>query len=386
MVAIALGVAAPFGINAITRNNAHAATPPPSVPYSFNPTQYSDGLLVSRRWTLTGDGSNFTASLVATNTTSTTLPTSFVEVIPESLAKSSSDIHFDPVPLVVEPDPVVKYNLTLPPLGKQTLTYTIHTSADGANLDRLEHWADDWEKAVAATSVPEARAGKAIVLKSLTVSPSHTTDLVVGGSIQLTVSGTNDDGSPASAATLAAVAWTSSKNDVATVGNTGQVLGHGAGTTTITAQIGTTQGEATVTVVKPAKTPSALAVSGPLKASGGSSSTPGKTETTGTTPGSDHTSTPVTTAPGLPPSVVASSVTSPMATITWGTPTDGGAGISGYRVSRDGSDRAGPGTWTIPDPLPASQHSFRFEQLQQNTTYHLSVWALDRTVPAKHSP
>ena len=381
VVAVAAAVAIPFGLGAIGGGSSHKNTAAVSVPYAFSPTQYNDGLLVSRKWILTGDGSNFTANLTAKNTTAGALTTSFVEVIPKSLAQSAArDIQFDPAdpkPTVVQDDPVVKYNLTLAPGAEQNLSFTIHTAADGANVERLSHWADDWEKAVAATSVQDARSGKTIVIKSLVVSPHETTDLVVGGAVQLQLAGTNDDGSATSHDVLATAGWSSSNNGVATVSATGQVLGVSAGTTTITAQIDSARDEATVTVQKPAKAGPNVAAPQVTVPRGGTASTPGNPNTpiTPTTGGGNQPV--VTTVPGTP-AATAGTVTSVFATINWTQPVDGGSPIIGYMVHRDGVARDGGGAWTTPQLLPATQRSWTLEQLEPNSDYTLSVWAVNK--------
>ena len=81
-------------------------------------------------------------------------------------------------------------------------------------------------------------------LASIQVNPSNAS-VPVGGTGQLTASGVNNDGSPA---TVANVAWNSSNTEVATVSTAGVVTGVTAGTATITASAQNVSGSTTVTV------------------------------------------------------------------------------------------------------------------------------------------
>jgi hypothetical protein len=62
-------------------------------------------------------------------------------------------------------------------------------------------------------------------------------------------------------------------------------------------------------------------------------------------------------------------------TLSWTPPTsDGGSPITGYRVTRDGTDAYGTGVWTT--VIPASSRAFTFLSLNWGTTYNLSVQAV----------
>jgi len=64
-------------------------------------------------------------------------------VIPKSLAASVDDIEFEPAPVVIQADPVVRFDLDVPADGTTTATYRIDVAPDGADESRLEDWADD---------------------------------------------------------------------------------------------------------------------------------------------------------------------------------------------------------------------------------------------------
>ncbi len=80
-------------------------------------------------------------------------------------------------------------------------------------------------------------------LTSITVGPTATINQ--GGTVQMTASGTYNDGTTQ---TLTNVFWSSDATSVATVSTTGLVTGVSTGTATITGASGTQTGTATITV------------------------------------------------------------------------------------------------------------------------------------------
>ncbi|OOB92228.1 S8 family serine peptidase [Rathayibacter sp. VKM Ac-2630] len=83
------------------------------------------------------------------------------------------------------------------------------------------------------------------------------------------------------------------------------------------------------------------------------------------------------TAPLSPTSVRATTGTADRtATLTWAPPTsDGGSPVTGYRVSRTGTDAAGNGPWST--VVPATARSQRFTDLAAGSSYELSVRAIN---------
>jgi subtilisin family serine protease len=83
------------------------------------------------------------------------------------------------------------------------------------------------------------------------------------------------------------------------------------------------------------------------------------------------------TAPGAPTSVVATkSDAQRTGTLKWAPPTyNGGKSVTGYRVSRNGTDSAGAGPKTV--LVSASARSYTFSKLRAGTTYTLSVRAVN---------
>lgn len=85
----------------------------------------------------------------------------------------------------------------------------------------------------------------------------------------------------------------------------------------------------------------------------------------------------VATVPSAPTSAAATrDDATASATLTWQAPTaTGGSAITGYRVSRDGTDSAGRGPWS--GAVSVGTTSFQFTRLVPGTTYVLSVQAVN---------
>jgi serine/threonine protein kinase len=239
---VAASVCVPIALAARTHraSSAHVAAPPANSSYSFNPQRYPDGLVVSQRWNLIGDGSHFQADLIASNPTNQPLKTSFDIAIPKSLAASAShDVTFTPSPRIITDDPVVAYDLNLAAHGQQNLRYSITTSPDGAKLGRLQQWATD----VAETVLPGPKPIP-ISLTSLKITPAKLPPLQIGKTGRLVLTGTDSTHKALPAAVLSAAAWTTSNPLVVALSQTGQattITAVAAGTSVITAKIGTTQ-------------------------------------------------------------------------------------------------------------------------------------------------
>ncbi|PRY12163.1 fibronectin type III domain-containing protein [Kineococcus rhizosphaerae] len=86
---------------------------------------------------------------------------------------------------------------------------------------------------------------------------------------------------------------------------------------------------------------------------------------------------PATTVPGAPTTVSAAQVgTSQSATLSWAPPaSDGGSAITGYRVSRNGTDTNGTGPWST--TVSAATRSFTFGALAYGSSYTFTVAAIN---------
>jgi hypothetical protein len=116
----------------------------------FDPFVVADGVSGHRRWVLDGArGDEFIGTLTFTNTSEVPVSATYDEVIPKSLASHVSEIRFRPRPVIVDPDPVVRFTVALDPGESTTATYEIRVDADGNDRDRLEAWAQDAETELA---------------------------------------------------------------------------------------------------------------------------------------------------------------------------------------------------------------------------------------------
>ena len=85
---------------------------------------------------------------------------------------------------------------------------------------------------------------------------------------------------------------------------------------------------------------------------------------------------PTGTAPGAPTSVAATAIKDGMTTPSWAPPaSDGGNAVTGYRVSRDGTDTGGYGAWST--VVDAGTRSLTFHGMRATDTYTLTVEAIN---------
>ena len=241
-------LAAAFGV--LLTRSPHLAAKPPSAQltasYSFGPQQYRDGLLIVRRWTLSGkDGSLLTETITASSATGKTDRVKFTEPIPAAIASTLRSVHFRPAPArIIQDDPVVQWDLTLPAHGTIDVGYQAVVGSAGATQVRLAQWAKDFDTLQTSLHLPKPVT---IGVRSLSISPA-TLQLGPGASRPLTLKGLLSDGQAAPRSLLAGVAWSTSNSAVAVVETDGAVFGAGPGTAVVTAELGTARAAAVVTV------------------------------------------------------------------------------------------------------------------------------------------
>jgi hypothetical protein len=241
-------LAAAFGV--LLTRSPHVAAKPPSAQltasYSFGPQQYQDGLLIVRRWTLSGkDGSLLTETITASSATGKTDRVKFTEPIPAAIASTLRSVHFEPAPSrIIQDDPVVQWDLSLPAHGTIDVGYQAVVGSAGATQVRLAHWAKDLDTLQTSLNLPKPVT---IGVRSLSISPA-TLQLGPGASRPLTLKGLLSDGQAAPRSLLAEVAWSTSNSAVAVVETSGAVFGAGPGTAVVTAELGTARASAVVTV------------------------------------------------------------------------------------------------------------------------------------------
>jgi Protein kinase domain/Bacterial Ig-like domain (group 2) len=228
------------------------------VSYTFPTQTQPDGLSVDRAWSFRdARGSRLHEDLRLTNTTAAPLDSSFDEVVPKEVAESAGVLSFSPAPTtVVTPDPVVRYAVhALAPHATQLVQYDASVPASGASRQRLVTWASSQTTEAAAYQ----RQVKATTLTKLVVDP-HAVQLAVGETRQLSVSGVDADGTPATAAELGQVQWTSDTPGVVRVDTQGILTAVGPGHARVTAQLGSAGDASVVTVTAPAVSVPAPAV------------------------------------------------------------------------------------------------------------------------------
>ncbi|MGQ0802724.1 MAG: prealbumin-like fold domain-containing protein [Actinomycetota bacterium] len=173
--ALALVVAGILAVAAVSDRGGDKSTPAggaPSEPvrFVFDEVPVAPGATVERGWALRGpDGSRFDGTLTFSNSTGTPVAVSHTEVIPKALASSVDDIEFEPAPVVVEADPVVRFDVTVPANGTAEASYRIEVAPLGADRSRLEEWADALETELAS------RAAAAATTTTTTTAPPQTT-------------------------------------------------------------------------------------------------------------------------------------------------------------------------------------------------------------------
>jgi hypothetical protein len=220
-----------------------------AVSYRFAASQYADGLVAVRRWTLGGrNGSLFTETITASSASGNTLPVVFEEPIPVAITSNLHGVRFNPLPsTVVKADPVVEWKIRVPAHGTVTVGYQVTVAPDGATMARLTRWVKDFNTLAAALKIGPVQ------VRSLSLSPPAI-QIAPGQTTQLTLSGLMSDGTSAAKAALSGVVWSTGNPAVATVNSRGVVTGNSPGETSVTAQVGDIRATMTVTVTSPTGT------------------------------------------------------------------------------------------------------------------------------------
>jgi serine/threonine protein kinase len=286
-LAAVLVVVATFGVLHFT--GGHLATPATAAttPASFTFAPYTeDGLLVSRSWTMATNGSSLAVALKAINPSSQVIALPAVdEVIPKSLALSTSRLTLPEATNILQQDPAVRFNSAQPlaSSGLVEFTYRVALSrSTDTTANRLSAWAKD--QATAQTAwIGQHSADAVTTLTSLSGLPASLS-LAPGQMQSVAVSGLMSDGTSASPALDAMLKWSSSAPSVAAASG-GTVVGLRAGTAVITAAAGTVAARVLVTVgLGATATPSAPASPSTPLATGGPSTGPSVATIFPTTP------------------------------------------------------------------------------------------------------
>jgi hypothetical protein len=243
-------LAAAVGVLLIRSPHRDSPVPPAqttaTASYSFGPQRYQDGLLLVRRWTLSGqDGSLLTETIMASSATGKAASVKFEEPIPAAIASSLQSVHFRPAPArIIRADPLVEWDLALPARGAIDVGYQVTVGPVGATRARLAQWAKEFDALVVSLNLPRPVT---IGVRSISISPA-TLQLGQGDIRPLTLKGLLSDGQAASKSLLAGAAWSTSNSAVAVVETGDALFGVGPGTAVVTAQLGTARASAVVTV------------------------------------------------------------------------------------------------------------------------------------------
>ena len=123
---------------------------------------------------------------------------------------------------------------------------------------------------------------------------------------------------------------------------------------------------------QPAATPTPTATSKVVTSTTPASTTPASTTPTSTSPSSTSA---VVKTPTAPTAVATQrSTAGSSAAVSWQPPTAGGFPVTGYRISRDGTDSTGGGAYAT--TVSATTRTFAFTLLKPDSTYRFSVQAL----------
>jgi Bacterial Ig-like domain (group 2) len=269
--------------------------------YSFAPHQYADGLVIARRWTLSGSNDTLlTETITASSATGKALAVPFDEPIPAAIAVSPQPVRFTPTPSkILDEGQLVQWNLRVPASGSVVVGYQAMVAPSGGAKSQLNRWAADFGALPVGPGIP-AISPSPVELRSLRISPSSVR-LVPGHTVQLTLSGELSDGKGAPSTALSPVAWQSSDPAVATVSSSGKVTGRKPGSTRVTAQRGLISTSIGVTVTSASK-----------PASTGTSPAPGQQPTSAPPVNTGPPPPPVTTAPPPPPQPTPTLTPSPL--------------------------------------------------------------------------
>jgi Bacterial Ig-like domain (group 2) len=294
---LAIGLAAGLvviagGVGLLLTRSSNGPSPSTAASYNFARHQYPDGLVIVRRWTLSGDP-QLTETITASSATGKALAVPFDEPIPASIANPQTVV-FNPAPSkILDGGRLVQWNLRVPASGSVVVGYQATVAASGGAEAQLNRWAAEFDALAVGPGIGTI-SPPAAELRSVRISPSSVR-LAVGHTVQLTLSGELSDGKSAPATTLSTFTWVSADPAIATVSSSGKVTGKKAGTTRVTALQGPFSAVIGVTVTSSSKP--------------GTSPAPGQQPTSAPPP-------PVTTGPPPPPPTTAPPPPPPTPTLT----------------------------------------------------------------------
>jgi hypothetical protein len=213
--------------------------------YTFAPQRDGNGLVIVRRWVLSGSGGSLlTERVTASSTNGGAQQALFEEPVPTQIAASLGKVQFSPAPAkVLTADRVAEWQLRVPAHGTAVVGYRVTVAAAGATRARLAQWAKDLDALAAQLS----RTTALPPLHSLRMTRPRRS-ITVGQSVRLTLSGVLSNGKNAPQSVLSEAVWSTANPAVATVSASGQITGREPGTTRVTARAGSVTASAVLTV------------------------------------------------------------------------------------------------------------------------------------------
>jgi uncharacterized membrane protein YgcG len=138
---------------------SHQAKASPEASYTFPAQRYGNGLMITRRWTLSGNGgSRLTETVTVGNPAGKARAVWFRDSIPEAATASVQGIKFRPATVkVLRADPVVEWYLHLPAHGTLTVGYVAPVKPGGATTARLAGWAQGLDTVEKRLNTPAAK-------------------------------------------------------------------------------------------------------------------------------------------------------------------------------------------------------------------------------------
>ncbi|HWL45034.1 MAG TPA: serine/threonine protein kinase [Ilumatobacter sp.] len=146
---VVLGALVAAGVVLATRGDGPGATdePPSGVEHVTTPIVLTSGATLATTWALGGDVARGTSTL--TNPGDTTLDVTHDEVVPKQLVADAADLVSTPAPAsVVDPDPIVRFCVTLDPGAVTTIEWSGPLATAGLDAGGLAEIEPSWAEQV----------------------------------------------------------------------------------------------------------------------------------------------------------------------------------------------------------------------------------------------
>jgi hypothetical protein len=227
----------------LSRPQAHA--PVASFPLPAQP--YAGGLSIKQLWTLAGrGGSSLRVSLTVSNASYKGVTAQLAEPIMVGVVRDRLSLTFSGAVLPLATSPLAVWDLSLPPRGKEVVSYQVHVPTSGVSeQQRLDVYVGAYIRESGQQELQVITHPG--LVSELRVSP-HPLRLSVGHAGRLMARGWLSNGDRAPSADLTGAVWTTADSTVVFVNRSGRVFALGTGKAIIWVQIGTVRARAIVVV------------------------------------------------------------------------------------------------------------------------------------------